>query len=199
MHKTIISKEELSKILTQENLIIIDCRFSLADTNGGRNDFKKSHILNAQYAHLDDDLSSPIISGKTGMISDLLNLLYWREPWLLILLALPILLIALNQFQQKRQWAHFADEHLQPWLKAHNHQSNTHRSLPLLALSWLFFVIALAGPRLIDWVPPDQQAKPATLIVVLDLSASMHADDAYPSRQAQAINWFTQSIKNKPE
>jgi len=132
------------------------------------------------------------------MINDVLNLLYWREPWVLILLVLPLLLVAFNRAQQKRQWNKLADEALQPWLKAHNKQSNTVRSLPFLALSWIGFVIALAGPRLIDWVPPEQQAKPASLIVVLDLSASMYANDAYPSRRSQAINWLKQSINEKP-
>jgi len=38
----------------------------LADTNWGRNEFKKAHIPIAQYAHLDDDLSGQIIKGETG-------------------------------------------------------------------------------------------------------------------------------------
>ena len=44
----------------------MDCRFSLADKEGGRNDYKQSHIPTAQYAHLDDDLSGAIIEGQTG-------------------------------------------------------------------------------------------------------------------------------------
>ena len=66
MFKTIISKTELAEILNSENLVIIDCRFSLVDTDGGRKEHAESHIPSAQYAHLDDDLSSPIIPGKTG-------------------------------------------------------------------------------------------------------------------------------------
>jgi len=66
MFTTIISASELTNILNQPNLVIIDCRFSLADTESGRNDYKKSHIPTAYYAHLDNDLSGEIIKGKTG-------------------------------------------------------------------------------------------------------------------------------------
>lgn len=66
MFKTLISVEELTSILGQTNTVIIDCRFSLADKEGGRKDYLQAHIPNAVYAHLDDDLSSPIIEGQTG-------------------------------------------------------------------------------------------------------------------------------------
>ena len=66
MFKTLISTEELTELLGQPNVVIVDCRFSLADKEGGRKDYLQSHIPNAVYAHLDDDLSSPIIEGKTG-------------------------------------------------------------------------------------------------------------------------------------
>lgn len=133
------------------------------------------------------------------MIFDSLNNLYWREAWFLLLLALPILLLAFNFIRQQKQWHKLADEHLQPWLQANNKQSQAHRVIPFLALSWLFFVIALAGPRWVDWLPPEQQAEPASLMVIVDFSASMYAADAYPNRKAQAIAWLQQSIINKPK
>ncbi len=66
MFTTLISATELKSILNQPNVVIMDCRFSLSDKEGGRNDYKRSHIPNAQYAHLDNDLSGAIIQGKTG-------------------------------------------------------------------------------------------------------------------------------------
>jgi len=66
MFRTIISAAELKGLLKQPNLVIIDCRFSLADKEGGRKDYHKSHIPTAQYAHLDNDLSGEIIKGTTG-------------------------------------------------------------------------------------------------------------------------------------
>jgi len=66
MFKNIIKATELKAILPLENTVIIDCRFSLAGTNWGREEYQKAHIPNAIYAHLDEDLSGEIIAGKTG-------------------------------------------------------------------------------------------------------------------------------------
>lgn len=64
-YSTLISPAEL-QILPPSSLVIIDCRFSLADTQEGRRAYQAGHIPGAQYAHLDDDLSGPIIPGQTG-------------------------------------------------------------------------------------------------------------------------------------
>lgn len=45
---------------------VIDCRFSLNDTERGRRDYFASHVPNSLYAHLDDDLSGTVVAGKTG-------------------------------------------------------------------------------------------------------------------------------------
>ena len=65
-HTTLISTNELANHLNDPNWVIVDCRLSLADTERGRRDYQRSHIPGAVYAHLDEDLSGPIISGKTG-------------------------------------------------------------------------------------------------------------------------------------
>jgi thiosulfate/3-mercaptopyruvate sulfurtransferase len=56
----------LSKHLEDPDWAVIDCRFSLADTKKGRQDYLLAHILGAVYSHLDEDLCSPVIPGKTG-------------------------------------------------------------------------------------------------------------------------------------
>lgn len=66
MFTTLISANELNGILNQEDLVIIDSRHALADTEAGRNAYKSAHIPNALFAHLDEDLSGEIIKGKTG-------------------------------------------------------------------------------------------------------------------------------------
>ncbi len=63
---TLISANELNGILDQKKLTIIDCRHALADTESGRNAYKESHIPNALFAHMDEDLSGEIVKGKTG-------------------------------------------------------------------------------------------------------------------------------------
>ena len=66
MYKTLISASQLSSQLGASDLVIIDTRFSLNDTNFGRNAYAEGHIPGAQYAHLDEDLSGEIRPGKTG-------------------------------------------------------------------------------------------------------------------------------------
>lgn len=65
-YTTLISTEELSAHLEDPDWAIIDCRFSLADTALGRREYEQRHIAGAVYAHLDEDLSGPIIPGQTG-------------------------------------------------------------------------------------------------------------------------------------
>lgn len=57
---TLISSHVLTTHLTAPNWIVIDCRFSLADTEAGFKAYRRGHIPNARYAHLDHDLSSRI-------------------------------------------------------------------------------------------------------------------------------------------
>ena len=64
--RTLIRTDELVASLNDPNLRIVDCRFSLADTERGRQAWSQSHIPGAVYAHLDEDLSGPIIAGQTG-------------------------------------------------------------------------------------------------------------------------------------
>lgn len=65
-YQTLISVEELLPKYEQDDWVVVDCRFSLADPALGRKLYLESHIPGAVYAHLDEDLSSPIIPGVTG-------------------------------------------------------------------------------------------------------------------------------------
>lgn len=59
---TFITSVELNEILTEEDIVIIDCRFDLSNPEWGFSDYLKGHLPNAIYAHLDNDLSSRIQS-----------------------------------------------------------------------------------------------------------------------------------------
>jgi len=59
-YSTLVSAESLHQQLNHPDWIIIDCRFSLADTEAGAKAYRHGHIPNARYAHLDKDLSSAI-------------------------------------------------------------------------------------------------------------------------------------------
>jgi thiosulfate/3-mercaptopyruvate sulfurtransferase len=63
---TIISVNEVTHHINDPDWVIVDSRFKLADPNQGRKDYETAHIPGAVYAHLDDELSSPIIKGVTG-------------------------------------------------------------------------------------------------------------------------------------
>ncbi len=64
-YTTVISAEILAQHLNDANWLIIDCGFSLADSELGAKAYRMGHIPNARYAHLDKDLSSQITS-STG-------------------------------------------------------------------------------------------------------------------------------------
>ena len=66
MYRTIISPEELREKLGRQTWIIIDCRYRLGQPTAGYEAYLEGHIPNAQYAHLDKDLSGKIVPGRTG-------------------------------------------------------------------------------------------------------------------------------------
>ncbi|OZH55705.1 3-mercaptopyruvate sulfurtransferase [Hydrocoleum sp. CS-953] len=56
----LISPKWLANHLNDPNLIIIDCRFSLADPELGNKQYQESHIPGAFYLDLNQDLSKPV-------------------------------------------------------------------------------------------------------------------------------------------
>ena len=64
IYTTLVSPEVLAQHLNE--WIIVDCRFSLNDTEKGRQDYREAHIPRAVYAHIDEDLSGRIVPGITG-------------------------------------------------------------------------------------------------------------------------------------
>src|SRR5690348_11555442 len=63
---TLITAEQAVQHLEDQNCVFVDCRFSLADSEKGFQDYRANHIQGAVYAHLNKDLSGPIIPGVTG-------------------------------------------------------------------------------------------------------------------------------------
>jgi len=59
-YTTLISAQTLAQQCNNADWVIVDCRFSLADTEAGAKAYRHGHIPNARYAHLDKDLSSQI-------------------------------------------------------------------------------------------------------------------------------------------
>jgi len=63
---TTITVAELANHLDDPDWVIVDSRFKLTNPDQGRMDYETEHIPKAVYAHLDNDLSGPIIRGVTG-------------------------------------------------------------------------------------------------------------------------------------
>lgn len=65
-HTSLIPTGDLAHHLDDPHWVIVDCRFSLDDTKRGRKEYLAAHIPRAVYAHLDEDLSAPVIAGETS-------------------------------------------------------------------------------------------------------------------------------------
>ncbi len=59
-HTTLIDAPTLHAHLNDPDWVVMDCRFSLTDTEAGRRAYRDSHLPGARYAHLDEDLSGPV-------------------------------------------------------------------------------------------------------------------------------------------
>ncbi len=64
-YTTLVSTDDLARHLDDPHWIVIDCRFTLTDPEGGRLLYQKGHIPGARYAHLDNDLAAPM-GASTG-------------------------------------------------------------------------------------------------------------------------------------
>ena len=62
--KLLVSAQELHTAQQEETVLVVDCRFILNDTAKGYRDYLHAHIPGAVYAHLDNDLSSPVTSNS---------------------------------------------------------------------------------------------------------------------------------------
>ncbi len=129
------------------------------------------------------------------ILNELFNtLLQWREPLLLWALILPAVFWGIIRLIQKKQQHTYADAHLWPWVEGSNtsqmasNPSYLQKFFPpypasmLLTLAWVCLIIALAGPRSLIETPNTQNREGIDLLVSMDLSHSMTADDRYPNR-----------------
>jgi len=66
VYTTLISAGELAGHIDDPAWVVVDCRFSLAAPELGRQEYLNAHIPGAVYAHLNEDLSSHHIPGMTG-------------------------------------------------------------------------------------------------------------------------------------
>lgn len=113
----------------------------------------------------------------------------WRNPWWLALALQPLLMAALLRWRRGRV-LHYADAHLLPWaLRGAFGVSSSGRRVANM-LAWLLLACAAAGPRLPLVTTPEQRTAALhhefNLMVVLDVSPSMRAQDVSPQRLQRA-------------
>jgi thiosulfate/3-mercaptopyruvate sulfurtransferase len=65
-YTTIVSTADLAAHIGDPTWAVIDCRFSLDAPDRGRLAYADAHVPGAAYAHLDEDLSGPVVRGRTG-------------------------------------------------------------------------------------------------------------------------------------
>ena len=64
MLTTLVDTETLSRHLDDPRWVVVDCRFILTNPEAGRRAYAAGHIRGARYAHLNEDLSSPVTPGS---------------------------------------------------------------------------------------------------------------------------------------
>ncbi|UJS23407.1 VWA domain-containing protein [Thiothrix winogradskyi] len=113
----------------------------------------------------------------------MLNNLHFLHPeWLWLLLVLP-LVFGMKWFQARQQggWERIVDKQLMPFVLSGTAGSWGWLPLVWLSLALLVAIVAMAGPAWEKREVPvfrDQQA----LVVAMDFSTSMYADDEKPNR-----------------
>lgn len=122
-----------------------------------------------------------------------------RPWWLLALLPCAWLYWRLRRLDGgHRGWQQVIDADLLPYLLSA--EGETGRRLPLwmLACWWLLLVLALAGP---SWekIPQPVFSKRDALVVLLDLSPSMGAEDVAPSRWQRGQRKLLDLLKLRSE
>jgi thiosulfate/3-mercaptopyruvate sulfurtransferase len=63
-HQILLSAQELHAKQKSTDCLIVDCRFDLNDPDKRHQDYLKGHIPGSVYAHLDNDLSSPVTASS---------------------------------------------------------------------------------------------------------------------------------------
>ncbi len=126
--------------------------------------------------------------------------LHFLRP-LFLLAIIPLLMLAYYFWRQKssaQSWQGAIDRSLLKHLLENSAASNPRWPWLLLAAAWLIGAIALAGPSWNKLPQPVHQQQDA-LVIVLDLSLSMYAEDIKPSRLIRARHKVMDVLEQRKE
>ncbi len=90
-NEILISAKRLDELIRAGECTVVDCRFDLSNPDSGRAAWLDGHIPGAVYAHLDDDLASPVgaMTGRhplpeAGVFSEFLASAGWAPGRMLV-------------------------------------------------------------------------------------------------------------------
>ena len=122
-----------------------------------------------------------------------------RPLWLLVLLPVPFLLLLLwRSAQNASAWRKVIAPELLSAMLNESSEKKDSRHWPLWLAAWLIAALALAGPT---WqkLPQPIRKNDQALIILLDMSASMAAQDVKPSRYARAVQKITDILRQRQD
>ena len=124
---------------------------------------------------------------------------FLRPWWLIALIPLAVLvhLIATKKLGQ-RSWEQVCDKHLLPYILIGRQTIRQKKYTVIIALCGLLGILALAGPT---WkrLPQPVYRSGSHLVIVLDLSLSMYANDLKPDRLSRARFEISDLLKYRRE
>lgn len=116
----------------------------------------------------------------------------WRAPWWGLLACVPVLFAGLAA-RKRTRLLRYADVELLPWAVSAATEGAHARSRQMtLALAWVLLALAAAGPRIPLHTSSDinrgapAQAHALSVMLLVDVSASMRANDIAPDRLTRA-------------
>ena len=125
---------------------------------------------------------------------------HFLRPFFLMGLIPAIILVATLGFLHSRNsnWHKTIDASLLPFLLEQNTSSRQYLPLYGLLSIWILSIIALAGPAWQQIAAPVQEREDA-MVIVQDLSLSMHATDLSPSRLVRSQRKLIDILNNRKE
>lgn len=135
---------------------------------------------------------------------EILNIVHFLRPWWFLAL-LPIGWIIWRAWQVNRQqgaWHEVIDPKFRTLLLGENASSEPTLNEKIgyigLAVAWCLAILALSGPWVKSIDVPAQKSQQG-VVIVLDLSLSMFADDLAPNRLSRVKYKLTDLLKQHPE
>lgn len=122
-----------------------------------------------------------------------------RPLWLLALIpALLLFMLLLKRRLASARWHGIIDESLMPHVLDQMPSEQSRWPLWFILFAWVFTSIALAGPAW-EQLPQPVKKKEDALVIVLDMSLSMAAQDVTPDRATRARQKVIDILKQRNE